>query len=62
MISNPAQYLMDLLDTKGRTRNGGENISVLEHSLQSAHLAARRRLQKEMVVAALLHDVQISPK
>ena len=57
MIESPGEYLIHLLDTKGRIRNGGEVISVLEHSLQSAYLAAQRRLPEEMVVAALLHDV-----
>jgi phosphonate degradation associated HDIG domain protein len=35
----------------------GENISQLEHALQSAHLARQASASEELIAAALLHDI-----
>jgi putative nucleotidyltransferase with HDIG domain len=35
----------------------GEPVSQLEHALQAAHLAVRARADKDLVLAALFHDI-----
>lgn len=47
----------DLLRQKGEARYGAEAVSQLQHALQCAALAERAGVSKELIVAALLHDV-----
>lgn len=49
--------LGDLLRQKGEARYGEEAVSQLQHALQCAALAERAGVSKELIVAALLHDV-----
>jgi phosphonate degradation associated HDIG domain protein len=49
--------VIELLATEGGESYFGEPVTVLEHSLQSAHFADVEDSPIELVVAALLHDV-----
>ena len=54
---NIAEQVVDLFERHGREAYFGEAISILEHSLQSAWLAAQHSARPHLIVAALLHDV-----
>lgn len=47
----------DLLLTKGQRRYGLEDISQLQHALQSALLAEQQHETPAFIAAALLHDI-----
>ena len=50
--------LFDLLKTKGSDlQYGNENVTQLEHALQCAELAEKSNHSKEIITAALLHDI-----
>jgi phosphonate degradation associated HDIG domain protein len=51
------EQLIKLYEVKGSREYDGEGISQLEHALQSAHHAERAGAPRELVCAALLHDV-----
>ena len=51
------QEVLVLLEAKGNIAYFGEEVSVLEHSLQSAHFAERDRADDATVTAALVHDI-----
>ncbi len=51
------QDILSLLRAKGNMAYFGEEVSVLEHSLQSAHFAERDRADDATVTAALVHDI-----
>jgi [1-hydroxy-2-(trimethylamino)ethyl]phosphonate dioxygenase len=46
-----------LYERAGSAAYFGEPVSMLEHSLQTAHFATRARGSDAVIVAALLHDV-----
>jgi phosphonate degradation associated HDIG domain protein len=46
-----------LFGRRGREAYFGEDVSILEHSLQAAWLASRSDAKPYLVIAALLHDV-----
>jgi len=46
-----------LFERRGAEAYYGEAVSMLEHSLQTAHFARRSHARDSLVVAALLHDV-----
>jgi phosphonate degradation associated HDIG domain protein len=46
-----------LFEQRGREAYFGEDISILEHSLQAAWLAQESGAESYLVIAALLHDV-----
>ena len=52
-----AATLIDLLSTRGGDSYFGEPVTVLEHSLQAAHFASQTHSSKELIAAALLHDI-----
>jgi phosphonate degradation associated HDIG domain protein len=52
-----ADEVMELMKQRGDTAYFGESVSQLEHALQAASLATRAHSPKELVVAALLHDI-----
>lgn len=52
-----AASVIDLLATRGGSSYFGEPVTVLEHSLQAAHFATQADSPKELIVAALLHDI-----
>jgi len=50
--------LLNLLKTKGSNiQYGNENVTQLEHALQCAELAEKNNFSKEIITAALLHDI-----
>jgi phosphonate degradation associated HDIG domain protein len=49
--------VLDVLATGGGTAYFGEPVTVLEHSLQAAHIIAKGGGADTLVAAALLHDV-----
>src|SRR5580698_2525539 len=49
--------VFELFERRGREAYFGENISILEHSLQAAWLAQQSGAEPHLVVAALLHDI-----
>lgn len=51
------QELLDLLSTKGQEAYFGEQISILEHSLQCAYFAEQSHASAPAIAAALLHDI-----
>jgi [1-hydroxy-2-(trimethylamino)ethyl]phosphonate dioxygenase len=52
-----SEEVLDLFERKGREAYFGEEISILEHSLQAAWFAQQSGAEPHVVVAALLHDV-----
>jgi phosphonate degradation associated HDIG domain protein len=51
------QQIEDLLTTKGQRRYGLEDVSQLQHALQSAWFAECAGGDASLIAAALLHDV-----
>lgn len=51
------EEVLRLFREQGSSLYGGEQVTQLEHALQSAHMARRARSKSSLVVAALLHDV-----
>jgi phosphonate degradation associated HDIG domain protein len=49
--------VVDLMGRRGGEAYFGEMVSQREHALQAAHYAVRAGSTKELVLAALLHDV-----
>ena len=54
---NIAELVAQCFATKGDSEYGGENVTQLEHALQCAWLAEQAGATRELVVAALLHDI-----
>ena len=55
---NIVAHLLNLLETKGSNiQYGNENVTQLEHALQCAELAEKNNFSKEIITAALLHDI-----
>ena len=58
MKNNIVTKLLNLLETKGSNiQYGNENVTQLEHALQCAELAENNNFSKEIITAALLHDI-----
>ena len=58
MEENIISKILKLLETKGKDlQYGNENVTQLEHALQCAELAEKRGFSKEIITAALLHDI-----
>jgi phosphonate degradation associated HDIG domain protein len=51
------EQILQLFQEKGGRAYEGEGVSQLEHALQSAQLAERAGAPRELVCAALLHDL-----
>lgn len=52
-----SSVLTELFENKGSTWYGDESISQLQHALQAARLAESEGASRELIVAALFHDV-----
>lgn len=52
-----SSVIADLFQDKGAVYYGDEAINQLQHALQAACLAEREGASRELIVAALLHDV-----
>ena len=58
MEENITAHLLNLLKTKGSDlQYGNEDVTQLEHALQCAELAEKNNFPKEVITAALLHDI-----
>ena len=58
MEENIVSKILGLLEIKGKDlQYGNENVTQLEHALQCAELAEKKKFSKEMITAALLHDI-----
>ena len=58
MEKNIVSKLLHLLEKKGSNiQYGNENVTQLEHALQCAELAEKNNFSKEIITAALLHDI-----
>ncbi len=56
-MTNVADEVMRLFAEKGSDAYFGENVSNLEHSLQTAALARQAGVADTLIAAALLHDI-----
>ena len=54
---NAVETIVNLLESRGDSQYGGEQVTQLEHALQAATLAERAQANAELVSAALLHDI-----
>ena len=58
MDKDITSFLLNLLQTKGNDlQYGNENVTQLEHALQCAELTEKNNCSKEVITAALLHDI-----
>ena len=58
MEENIIAHLLNLLKTKGSDlQYGNEDVTQLEHALQCAELTEKNNFTKEIITAALLHDI-----
>ena len=57
MNSDPIQVILSAFEERGQGRYGKEEVSQLEHALQSATLAIQDGASNSQIVAALLHDL-----
>tara|TARA_B100000676_G_scaffold158924_1_gene156587 strand:- start:116 stop:670 length:555 start_codon:yes stop_codon:yes gene_type:complete len=58
MQNNVVNKLLNLLKKKGaEIQYGNEDVTQLEHALQCAELAEKNNFSKEIITAALLHDI-----
>ena len=58
MDKDITSFLLNLLQTKGSNlQYGNENVTQLEHALQCAELTEKNNCSKEIITAALLHDI-----
>ena len=51
------ENILTLFDERGHSQYGGENVTQLEHALQTAELAEQAGASSALIVAALLHDI-----
>lgn len=56
-ICSPFERLRYLFETRGDSNYIGEQISIVDHSLQAAFFASKRSSDRELIIASLLHDV-----
>lgn len=51
------EEILQLFETRGDSEYGGEQVTQVEHALQSALLAEQEKATPELIAAALLHDI-----
>ena len=56
-IAQIINTIFGLYETMGHSEYIGEPVSILEHSLQTAHLAEKANFDDEIVLAAFFHDI-----
>jgi predicted HD phosphohydrolase len=56
-MPEPVEEVLALLAGRGDIAYFGENVSVLEHSLQAANVAELSGADDATITAALLHDI-----
>jgi [1-hydroxy-2-(trimethylamino)ethyl]phosphonate dioxygenase len=52
-----ADEVLQLFEARGDAAYFGEDVSVLDHSLQTPYLAARAGSSESLIVASLVHDI-----
>ncbi len=58
MDKDITSFILNLLQIKGSNlQYGNENVTQLEHALQCAELTEKNNCSKEIITAALLHDI-----
>ena len=57
ICSSSYDRLRYLFETCGDSNYIGEEVSIIEHSLQAAYFASRRSTDTELIIASLLHDI-----
>src|SRR3954465_12999831 len=55
--NNIVAFIADIFERRGAEDYLGEPVTVSQHMLQGAVLAQRENAPKELVAAALLHDI-----
>ena len=56
-ICSPFERLRYLFETRGDSNYIGEQISIVDHSLQCAYFASKKSSDRELIIASLLHDI-----
>lgn len=56
-MNTAIQTVLDTFKNLGNEKYGRENVTQLEHALQSATLAQEEEAETSLVAAALLHDI-----
>jgi phosphonate degradation associated HDIG domain protein len=56
-LSHTVDEVADLFRRRGNSEYGGENVTQLEHALQAAMFAERKKASSALIAAALLHDI-----
>ena len=56
-ISQRINVIFGLYKSLGHQEYLGEPVSILEHSLQTAHLAEKAECEEEVILAAFFHDI-----
>ena len=56
-ISQRINVIFGLYKSLGHQEYIGEPVSILEHSLQTAHLAEKAECEEEVILAAFFHDI-----
>ena len=54
---NIVPFIEEIFRRRGTDAYLGENVTMSEHMLQAAQLAERAHSERELVLAALLHDI-----
>ena len=57
IMSQRINTIFGLYESLGHQEYIGEPVSILEHSLQTAHLAEKSNYDDEVVLAAFFHDI-----
>ena len=55
-IVSSISEIVDVFEQRGNSEYGGEDVTQIEHALQSATLAKSESASAELISAALLHD------
>ena len=55
-IVSSISEIVDVFEQRGNSEYGGEDVTQIEHALQSATLAESESASAELISAALLHD------
>lgn len=56
-VGNPIDGLFEMFEDNGNACYLGEDVTMAEHMLQAAHVAADQGASGHLIIAALLHDI-----
>lgn len=57
MLNPITNQIVQLFELKGNSMYGGEEVTQLEHALQTAYLARKEGASDSLIAASLLHDI-----